>query len=324
MFFLPRSSGDYLNTGYVSGAQSNGDGLFATNPMLTFVQEAACMYYGVRMVFGHALPAAIIIRTYNDGELVEEYEVEDEIIKNMVVLHEFDDFDTMRIEFTRTAEPYNRIVLNQFSFGDITDFTMQRMDMTSSSKAIKQEFIKEVIVPCYSYQNGTQEETLVSEDINVTAGEAQTFYVGEPSYSFRATFNESAANVSILTWGNYYVTVRFNISGKYRLEIFGYRYKIAERYSIVTLHNRGKTIKWENPLLSDMDMANDLAEWLSEYYDAGIEYEYDTRGNPEIDVNDIVYQENEFNEGMKVNIYRNTLIFNQSFSGKVTARRVGG
>ena len=51
---------------------------------------------------------------------------------------------------------------------------------------------------------------------------------------------------------------------------------------------------------------------------------HDTRGNPEIDVNDIVYQENEFQSDMKVNIYRHTIIFNQSFAGKVTARRTGG
>ena len=73
-----------------------------------------------------------------------------------------------------------------------------------------------------------------------------------------------------------------------------------------------------------MTMANDLAEWLAEYYTAGIEYEYDTRGNPEIDATDIVYQENEFYTDMKVNIYRHTVNFNQSFSGRVTARRIGG
>ena len=76
--------------------------------------------------------------------------------------------------------------------------------------------------------------------------------------------------------------------------------------------------------MSDIQMATDLAEWLGAYYKSGIEYEYNTRGNPEIDVNDIVYQENEFHDGMKVNIYRQTLGFNQSFSGKVTARRIGG
>lgn len=325
MYFLPRNlSGNVLNTGYVSGEISDANGEFDTNPVITIVQEAACMYYGVKMIFGHALPAGITIRTYNNGELVTEYEVDDEITQTLVVLHDFDDFDTMQIEFTKTANPYNRITVNYFAFGDVTDFTMTRTDMTSSPKAIKQELVKEVIVPCYSYQTGNAEESLVSEEITVQAGDTETFFVGEPSYNFKALIDDSPDGVAITAWGNYYVTLRFAVSGTFRLEVLGYRYKIVERYATKVLNNRGKTIKWQNPLISDMTMAHDLAEWLGEYYTAGVEYEYNTRGNPEIDANDIVYQENEFHKDMKVTIYRETINFNQSFSGKVTARRIGG
>lgn len=325
MFFLPANKQAGINTGYVSDVQSDASGNFATNPVITVVQEAACMYHGVKLIFGHALPAAFTIRTYNNGGLVTEYFAgADEIKKTTVILNDFDDFDTMKIEFTKTKEPYNRIVLNHFAFGDITDFTMQRTDMTSSPKAIKQELIKEVIVPCYSYQNGTQEDNLVSEEITVVDGETETFYVGEPSYGFRATLNEASSGVAIVAYGNYYITVKFSVTGSYRLDIFGYRYKIVERYAQMSLNVRGKTVKWENPLISDMAMATELAQWLSDYYNSGVEYEYNTRGNPEIDSNDIVYQENEFHDGMKVNIYRQTLEFKQSFSGKVTARRIGG
>lgn len=324
MYFLPRTAAPTLHTGFVSSSLSGADCKFATNPVVTIVQEAQCLYKGVKFTFGNALPTAFIIRTYNNGELVEEYENEDEITKTMVILHDFDDFDTMEIEFTETSQPYNRIVLNNFAFGDITDFTMTRNDMTSSPKAIKQELIKEVIVPCYSYQKSTQQESLVSEDITVKSGDVVTFYVGEPSYNFRATLNEGTSGVVITASGSYYVTVRFSVTGTYRFEILGYRYKIVERYSTVSLCARGKSVKWGNPLISDDAMAQDLAKWLAEYYSSGIEYEYDTRGFPEIDPNDIVYQENEFHEGMKVNIYRQTLNFNQSFSGKVTARRIGG
>ena len=326
MFFLPRNhSGKILNTGFVSAEISNENCLFEKNPVVTVEQEVACMYYGVKFVFDNAIPAEFIIRTYNDGQPVTEYKVGENEIDRVTILHiDLDDFDTMKIEFTKTAEPYNRIVLNNFSFGDITDFTMTRTDMTSSPKAIKQELVKEVIVPCYSYQNGTQEDNLVGEEVEVTAGDTQTFFIGEPSYNFRAVLENTSGGVTIVDWGNYYITVRFSVTGKYRLEIYGYRYKIVERYAVKSLNSRGKTIKWENPMMSDMDMANDLAEWLGDYYASGIEYEYNTRGNPEIDANDIVYQENEFYSDMKVNIYRHTINFKQSFSGRVTARRKGG
>ena len=240
----------------------------------------------------------------------------------MIVRHDFDDFDLMEIEFTKTKEPFNRIVVDYFSFGDITDFTMERQDMTSSPKSIKQELVKAVRVPCYSYQKGTAEETLISEETEVTKGDVQTYYLGDPTYDCRATFNGSASNVSIIERGDYYVMVKFLITGKYQFEIIGHRYNIVEQYATKTLNSRGKTITWKNPLVSDMETANHLADWLGDYYNAGIEYEYNTRGNPEIDANDIVYQENAYRPGLKVNIYRHVVNFSQSLSGKVIARRV--
>ena len=68
MHFLPRNTNNAnLNTGYVSSAQSGADGKFAVNPVLTVTQEAICMYYGIRLVFGHALPSGIVVRTTTLG-----------------------------------------------------------------------------------------------------------------------------------------------------------------------------------------------------------------------------------------------------------------
>lgn len=325
MFFLPRNGKAALTTGYVSKEISGANGTFTKNPVVTITMEAIRAYYGLKLVFGTALPAAFIIRTYKGGEPVNEYLVEkDEISTTSIILRDFDDFDVMKIEFTKTAEPYNRIVLNYFSLSDVVDFTMNRRDMTSSPKAIKQELIKEVIVPCYTYQENNREENLVYEDIDVVAGEVETYYIQDPSYGYKVKLDEVEGKATIVAWSNYFVTIKFNVTGSFKLEVQGYRYKIVEKYATVSLNARGKTVKWKNPLISNTTMANELAAWLADYYTAGIEYEYDTRGNPELDATDIVYQENEFHDGMRVNIYRHTVNFKQAFSGRVTARRIGG
>lgn len=325
MFFLPRNGKAALTTGYVSKEISGANGTFTKNPVVTITMEAIRAYYGLKLVFGTALPAAFTIRTYKDGEPVNEYPVEkDEINTTLIILRDFDDFDVMKIEFTKTAEPYNRIVLNYFSLSDVVDFTMNRRDMTSSPKAIKQELIKEVIVPCYTYQENNREENLVYEDIDVVAGEVETYYIQDPSYGYKVKLDEVEGKATVVAWSNYFVTIKFNVTGSFKLEVQGYRYKIVEKYATVSLNARGKTVKWKNPLISNTTMANELAAWLADYYTAGIEYEYDTRGNPELDATDIVYQENEFHDGMRVNIYRHTVNFKQAFSGRVTARRIGG
>lgn len=325
MFFLPRNGKAALTTGYVSKEISGENGTFTKNPVVTITMEAIRAYYGLKLVFGTALPAAFTIRTYKGGEPVNEYPVEkDEINTTSIILRDFDDFDVMKIEFTKTAEPYNRIVLNYFSLSDVVDFTMNRRDMTSSPKAIKQELIKEVIVPCYTYQENNREENLVYEDIDVVAGEVETYYIQDPSYGYKVKLDEVEGKATVVAWSNYFVTIKFNVTGSFKLEVQGYRYKIVEKYATVSLNARGKTVKWKNPLISNTTMANELAAWLADYYTAGIEYEYDTRGNPELDATDIVYQENEFHDGMRINIYRHTVNFKQAFSGRVTARRIGG
>lgn len=325
MFFLPRNGKAALTTGYVSKEISGANGIFTKNPVVTITMEAIRAYYGLKLVFGTALPAAFTIRTYKGGEPVNEYPVEkDEINTTSIILRDFDDFDVMKIEFTKTAEPYNRIVLNYFSLSDVVDFTMNRRDMTSSPKAIKQELIKEVIVPCYTYQENNREENIVYEDIDVVAGEVETYYIQDPSYGYKVKLDEVEGKATVVAWSNYFVTIKFNVTGSFKLEVQGYRYKIVEKYATVSLNARGKTVKWKNPLISNTTMANELAAWLADYYTAGIEYEYDTRGNPELDATDIVYQENEFHDGMRVNIYRHTVNFKQAFSGRVTARRIGG
>lgn len=325
MFFLPRNGKAALTTGYVSKEISGANGTFTKNPVVTITMEAIRAYYGLKLVFGTALPAAFTIRTYKGGEPVNEYPVEkDEINTTSIILRDFDDFDVMKIEFTKTAKPYNRIVLNYFSLSDVVDFTMNRRDMTSSPKAIKQELIKEVIVPCYTYQENNREENLVYEDIDVVAGEVETYYIQNPSYGYKVKLDEVEGKATVVAWSNYFVTIKFNVTGSFKLEVQGYRYKIVEKYATVSLNARGKTVKWKNPLISNTTMANELAAWLADYYTAGIEYEYDTRGNPELDATDIVYQENEFHDGMRVNIYRHTVNFKQAFSGRVTARRIGG
>lgn len=321
--FLPtlQSQADAY-TGYVSMAQSDANCEFDVNPIITITQEAETMYYGFRIVFGSVLPSEFIVRTYKSNNLVSEFTYgEDVIVRKMVVLEEFPDFDTMQIEFTKTAEPYNRIVVNHFSFGDITDFTMERTDMTTSPKSIKQELVRAVSVNCYSYNNSAQSDVIVSEEVDAVNGETETFFLGEASYGFTVKIGESSTGAKVIDSGAYYVTVQYQVTGTYQIEISAYRYTIATRTAVNTLNVRGKTIPWNNPLISDMEAARDLATWLGDYYTAGIEYEYDSRGNPEIDANDIVYQENQFRENMKVCIYRHTVNFNTSLSGKVVARR---
>lgn len=324
VYNLPQNHEGGLYTGYVSAYQSGADGYFKTNPILIITQETQCKYYGFRIRFGNALPEEFKVITYNNGDFVEEHTYgKTDISQDTVIIQEFNDFDMMKVEFIKTQNPYNRIVVDYFSFGDITDFKMERKDMMSSPKSIKQELVKRVDISCYLYnesKNGL--ETIVSEEVEAVDGDVTIYYLGNASYGFKATFDGDESNVQILDYGAYFLKVLFKKSGKAKFEVDAYKYAIVEQYATKLLNNRGKVVTWGNPLIGDLEMANDLSEWIGEYYNADIEYEYDSRGNPEMEANDVIYQENAYVDDMKVRVYRHTTNFNGALSGKVVARRV--
>lgn len=215
------------------------------------------------------------------------------------------------------------IIPHDIMYGTPCDFTMEKIDMVSTPTMVKQEKTKDVTVARYVYQNNDVEETLMSEDFEATANQVVTFFFNEPSYGYKATFNDDSKNVWFIASGAYYITLRFLISGTYPLEINGCRYKVLHQNYVKNLHAYGRSIVWDNPLISEASHAANLATWLGDYYGSSIEYEYDTRGNPELDCNDVIYQENEFKDNMKVIVVRDIMKFDGAFSGTVTTLREG-
>lgn len=324
MYLLPEDNSNGLFTGYISDSQSLDTCLFETNPILTVTLESQYKYYGFMIRFGGALPAEFIVRTYNDGELVNEVTIgKNSISRTTVYSYEFGTFDVFEIEFTETQEPNNRIVVDYFCFGDITDFTMERADMTSSPKATKGENVKKVEVAYYSYhESSSAAESVVSGTVEATAGDIYNYYLDEAAYGFSATFDGDSSNVEILDSSSYWVQVKFNKTASATLEILANKYNIVTQTATNQINTSGTTVTWENPLIGDSTMASDVAEWVGDYYKVNVEYEYDTRGNPELEANDIIYQENDYVDDMQVKISEYTVGFNGAFSGKAVARRM--
>lgn len=322
MYFPNRQLSRGLNTGYISDIQSTGACLFTRNPVLQLKLEAAFTYYGLRIEFGNSLPSEFVIKTYNNNNLVDEYTVSKNISKVTNLVYDFDDFDIMEIEFTKTQFPHNRIVINHIELGDITDFRVSKRDIISPVSVLKQELVKEIKVSYYGYKISSKKDNILKQDVVVTSGQVDTFYFKKPYGMYAQTLGGANDKAVIIDSGAYYVTIQYLTEGMFTLIITGFLYDVVEEFVTVPINNNGKTVKWSNPLICDVQLAIELANWLKEYYSVSIEYEYGMRGNPELDVNDVIYQVNDFSENMKVNLYHYILDFKQTFSGKAKTRRL--
>ncbi|MGL6219958.1 MAG: hypothetical protein ACRC36_18090, partial [Lacrimispora sphenoides] len=314
----------YLETGYVSQAMSREDGTFIENPRVAVQLEASFTCFGVQFLFGGNPPEEFVLHTALFGEPVEDIKIR-EICQETIVSREFKTFDRMEIEFTK-ALPLNRILLDYIGFGDVTDYYLEYgHELTKTPKGTQQAKVRELQVIRTIYNQAGENKELAKEAIVVTPAENRyTFYFSNAAYNLTCALTEpqEGQSATIVESGNYYATVEITgVTGAVEAVLTGREYTTSQAKVSRTLNPTGSLEIWENPLVSDVIHAADLADWIGNYMKADREYELQYRGEPRIDANDLAFLENRYIPDMLIRIYDHTLKFNGALSGSIKARR---
>ena len=327
-YFLPREK-NYIKTGYVSESISDVTGVFENNPIITLSLETAYTFYNLHMLFGAVWPKEFVIRTYNNGNLNGTYRSKS-VKQQTLVTYQFIDVDKIEIEFTKT-QPYNRIHLNRIELGEATDYELTYDDMTSPPEGTKLEKIKEMRVTRTIYTKGTELKELSRDKVTIPFAQQEydiTFNNEVHDLSVRCIVDDQEIDygAEIVEQGTYHCKVRITKPPEkpkeIELQIRGYEYELSTAISAVRLNNNGVIKTWDNPLISSEKDAEDLAEWLGEYYAGGNEYKINYRGDPVLDGNDLMYLESRAVDKLMVRLEEIMLKYNGTLSGTLTARRL--
>lgn len=309
-YFLP---GD-RQTGYVSHPISGADGYFTEPPSVTIDLEAGYTCFGLSIFFGGNPAEEFTITTYLDGARVNRY-----YYTNtggvFVTDDEFQLFDTMVLSFEKTY-PHNRIVLDYLSFGNVTDYKLEYgSDLLKTPKGIKNEKVREMQVLRTTYSTGEIRD--LAKEVVETAidGQDYTFYWQEAAYDIESSVG------TIIDSSAYYATVRLPQKGEQEVVITGNVFTVSQNYVSKQLDPTGRVQKLENVLVSSRSHAEDLAGWVGDYMRADREYELEYRGDPRIEVNDLLYLENQYTENLAIRAYEHNLKFAGYLSGSIKARR---
>jgi len=317
-FFLPYQDKNYLDVGYVSEAVADEDGTFTEDPLVTIVLEARYKCFGLTLEFGGNHPSGMVFRSYLGEELVEEYKISS-LSEVTVVNHEFPEFDKLQIEFSKGV-PFNRVNLKQITFGDGTDYELSYgKELKKTPKGTQLAKVRELQMTRTIYASGTEKRQLVKE--TVLADETRhTFYLNAAAYDYEVDA-AGGTNVQIIDSSAYYVTVEVAGGADTEVTINGYEYNVTQALVTRQLNPTGTVETWENPLVSTLKHASDLAEWIGDYLRSDREYDLEYRGEPRIDANDIAFLENKYVPDLLLRIYEHTLKFNGALSGTLKARR---
>lgn len=161
MYFLPEDE-NYLETSYVSEQIADLNGLFEVNPTLTITMPAAYTYFGLNIKFDGNVPQEMVIHTYNSGQLLASKRFSD-LSSNSTLLNEFKSFDSMVFEFTK-GYPNNRVLVNQITFGDLSDYVLTKDDMMSQPIGYKEKRVKAVRCKIFTFENDDEGNPQEVED----------------------------------------------------------------------------------------------------------------------------------------------------------------
>ena len=321
--FFKGSSVDLTKVGYASSAVCNANGVFGTNPVITMEIGTDYSAPSLNIKFRNVAPQEFVIKTYFNGSSVESITVTDPDIL-FTTETGFAEFDTMELEFTKGA-PNSRITIDQIWFGSPNDYTLYRNMFYNSPTATRQDRIKSINVSTFNYKESAEDiKDLVTNVIKNAENKNYTFTFSNPSYGFTASVEEGTASISIVKSSAYSITVALsNVSSTdVKIAIKGYVYDVDEQHYIVNHSGTGKEQTWSNPLISDEEHAKIIEKWLSDYFLGDVEYEFDWRGDPRIDADDLLNLELKTGEIVPIRNYQNTLEFNGAWSGSMKARKV--
>lgn len=331
LLFIPED--DYLeNVGYVSESIADADGNFMQNPILTISLESIFEAYGLTITFRNVAPQEFVIRTYNDGVLVEERTFTDPDV-NFITNDMFALFNSMEIEFTK-GYPNSRIFIDNILVDNVTDYTLrQKIDLTQNYTATRKEKIKSINVERTLYSEAVGEAVeLKNEEIDVEVGEMEyTVYFTKPSYEYSVEALEEIENewvasdvsVEVVKSNNYYIVLKFTATEAKTIKyvIKGKEYVTDYQWYIQKHNDNGIVREWRNPIISSVSLAKDLEEWLATYFLGDVEYQIPWRGDPRTDANDLYYLETKSAGTQLIRGYENTINFNGVWSSTIKARR---
>ena len=302
--------------GYISEAITGADGSFSNPPVFTKTFDVPHDLPVLAIRFDTVLdefPGSVQVKYYHneillDTQTVPVDSVEVYVSSNLAI-------ECTKIEVTMIGNlPYRRARVTKVYYRE-TDFTLDFTSIGENSQKIsKIDELKSVSVARYSYTASNDASTLFEGTTTETelhvefSGLAQDVQISVSGGTLVSSNIYARAADLVLSSGTKTVT----ITGKTLTEN-----SVVVSYPVA---QSGEIDKEENPLITNDTMCQALANHVKSYLQMRNTYEASYRGNPEMEVGDIIGLQTLYTDEMDALILVDEITFDGSLSGKMTVK----
>ncbi len=306
-----------MGLGYLSESLSNASGTFDVEPEITRTFDVPHNLSVIKIQFDTVLgeyPSGIQVQYYRDSVLLDTQVVNGIDSPEISVTSELA-LECDKIVITLDGGlPYRRVRVSKVYYRE-NDFTLDFSSIAENSQKIsKIDSLKAVTVAQYSYTVGNDVQTLFEGSTTDT--------------QFHVEFSSAAQDVQIQVEGGELISSKIYAraadlelpAGTKNITIKG---KTLSENSTVTTYpvsSSGEIDKEENPLITNQEMRDALAEHVASYLQMRNTYDVDYRGNPEIEVGDIIGLQTLYTGEMDALVLVDEISFNGSLSGRMKVK----
>lgn len=214
-----------------------------------------------------------------------------------------------------SSYPNYRARINKISYNE-TDFSLSFDSIRQSTQTVtKIEKLRNVLVNEYTYAQENDSSELYS---GTTESKELHIEFNEVATNISVTVTPSSALKSYDLYGRA-IDLHMN-SGSKTITITGKTLSEKSVTHTYSVNVNGEDDAEENPLITNSTMADSLAEHIESYLQLRNTYESDYRGNPELEVGDIIGVETQFSSERYGLVLVNSLEFNGGWSGTLTVK----
>ena len=297
-------------------------------PKITINLEAAFVPYGLIIRFRNVAPEEFVINTFYQGIAVEHFEVKENKNLEYITGNRFALFDMIEIEFVK-GYPNARVFIDSILIGDVTNYTLSRKNaLTGSPTARRQNKIRSINVRRLVFRKDLSDiREVIAEEISLNAGNTEYIvYFTNPTTDISISIDgNDSITAEIIDSSDYFAAILFsgvvsdNTTVKFIIQ--GHEYVQNEQWFSKKYNDIGEVKEWSNPLISSVDHAADVENWLSTHLLGDVDYQINWRGDPRTDANDLFYLDLKDRDNTLIRCYQNEIRFNGAWSGVMKARR---
>lgn len=318
-YLLPEEGGETLLAGWVAKDIAS-DSLYPENAYIELEYEAPTNVYSITIDWGGIPPESVAINSKEDGEWQDE-----------ITIFPTKQVETYAVSLRHCTNIYIRPKaatlsgirprISHIEASKLSDFNLDKKQVYEGSKEVIEVKLKGVLSQWVNRTASSETTEITHQKVKTNSGAIAFNHEIATDLKVAVLVDGSEVTDVTIDEKHYayvsYVTLTSDTTKEVDIIITGKLVNEADVPISSAANENGENMEIHNPLFDSQDIAQTAIDWVKDYYNQRIVYDYNVRGFPELEYGDTIYLDGE----VAATITNLELTYNGALNSSMRLRR---